>query len=130
MNKEDDFDFVDFRDRIKKLKQEKMNKNHWDQDDVTDVIERVKSEMMPVIRAFVETDRTLEIQSNTFRAIYLSYANARIYGLWVSATHLDSINIDAVFDSISTRIYSGSFIEKEIKTAVKNALLDWYSKII
>ncbi|GMK49094.1 hypothetical protein [Paenibacillus glycanilyticus] len=128
MSKEDEF--VDFRDQLKKLKNEKKNKSNWDQEDVNDVIERVKSEMLPVIKAFVDTDRTLEIQSNRSRAIYISYANSRVYGLLVSATSLDRINIDAVFDSYSTRIYSGNFIEKEIKTAVKNALLDWYRRII
>ncbi|WP_127499142.1 hypothetical protein [Paenibacillus glycanilyticus] len=128
MSKEDEF--VDFRDQLKKLKNEKKNKSNWDQEDVNDVIKRVKSEMLPVITAFVDTDRTLEIQSNRSRAIYISYANSRVYGLLVSATSLDRINIDAVFDSYSTRIYSGSFIEKEIKTAVKNALLDWYRRII
>jgi hypothetical protein len=128
MSKEDEF--VDFRDQLKKLKNEKKNKSNWDQEDVNDVIKRVKSEMLPVIKAFVDTDRTLEMQSNTSRAIYISYANSRIYGLLVSATSLDRINIDAVFDSYSTRIYSGSFIEKEIKTTVKNALLDWYRRII
>ncbi|WP_201008980.1 hypothetical protein [Paenibacillus glycanilyticus] len=128
MSKEDEF--VDFRDQLKKLKNEKKNKSNWDQEDVNDVIIRVKSEMLPVIKAFVDTDRTLEIQSNRSRAIYISYANSRVYGLLVSATSLDRINIDAVFDSYSTRIYSGSFIEKEIKTAVKNALLDWYRRII
>ncbi|ACS99135.1 hypothetical protein [Paenibacillus sp. JDR-2] len=128
MSKEDDF--ADFRDQMKKLKNEKKSKNHREQDDVNDVIKRVKSEMLPVIKAFVDTDRSLEMQSNRSRAIYISYANSRIYGLWVSATSLDSINIDAVHDSFSTRIYSGSFIEKEIKTTVKNALLDWYRIII
>lgn len=129
MNQEDDFDFVDFRDQIKQLKQERMNKSRWYQDDANDVIERVKSEMLPVIRAFVETDRALEMQSTTARAIYISYANAKIFGLWVSATSLENISIDAVFDSISTCIYAGGFIEKEIKAAVKHALLDWYSKL-
>ncbi|WP_336776973.1 hypothetical protein [Paenibacillus sp. MMO-58] len=128
MSKEDDFE--DFRDQMKRLKNEKKNKSHWDQDDVNDVIERVKSEMMPVITAFVDTDRTLEMQSNTSQAIYISYANARIYGLWVSGTSLDRISIDAVFDSVSTRIYSGSFNEKEIRTTVKNALINWYRHII
>jgi hypothetical protein len=128
MSKEDEF--VDFRDQMKKLKNEKKHKSYSDQEDVNDVIKRVKSEMMPVIKAFVDTDRTLEMQSNRSRAIYISYANSRLYGLWVSATSLDSINIDAVFDSVKTRIYSGSFMEKEIRTAVKNALLDWYRIII
>lgn len=130
MSKEDEF--VDFRDQIRKLKKEKSSKNRWNQDDVNDqdVIDRVRSEMMPVIIAFVDTDRTLEMQSNTFRVTYISYANIRVYGLWVSATSLDNINIYAEFDSISTRIYSGSFSEKEIKTTVKNALLDWYRRII
>jgi hypothetical protein len=128
MSKKDDF--LDLRDQMKKLKNEKKSKSRGDQDDVNDVIKRVKSEMMPVITAFVDTDRTLEMQSNTSRAIYISYANAKLFGLWVSATRLDSINIDAVFDSVSTRIYSGSFIEKEIRSAVKNALLDWYRIII
>lgn len=128
MSKEDDF--ADFRDQMKKLKNEKKNKSHRDQDDVNDVIERVKSEMMPIITAFVDSDRTLEMQSNTSRAIYISYANSRIFGLWVSATSMDSINIDAVYDSVSTRIYSGGFTKREIKAKVKNALLDWYRIII
>ncbi|GMA64783.1 hypothetical protein NZD89_05310 [Alicyclobacillus fastidiosus] len=77
MSKKDDF--TDFRAQLKKLKQEKASKNSWDQDDenAQGAIERVKSAMMPVIKAFVDTDHNLEIQSDEFRAIYISYANTR-----------------------------------------------------
>ncbi|MFB9328690.1 hypothetical protein ACFFSY_22370 [Paenibacillus aurantiacus] len=128
--KEDEFE--DFRDQIKKMKRENRNRSYKDQDDVNyrDVIERVKSVMVPAIEAFVDSDRTLEMQSKTFRTIYISYANTRIYGLLVSATSVDNINIDAVFDSNTFRIYAGSFNEKKIKAAVKQALLDWYQIII
>lgn len=130
MSTEDEF--IDFQNQMNRLKYERRSRTHWDQGDMNNlgVIERVKFVILPVVQAFVDMDRTLEMQSNTSRVIYISYANARIYGLWVSATSLDNICIEATFDSYSTRIYVGRFNEREMKSAVKHALLDWYRRII
>jgi hypothetical protein len=93
------------------------------------VIDRVVSAITPVLKAFVNTDRFLEIQSSDFRSFYITYANIKLCVISVSAANLDKINIEAVFNSSSTSIYSENYNEKEIKDAVKNVLLNWYRSL-
>ena len=131
MSKKDELS--DFREQIKKLKidREKDRKDHSDSGNVQDqvVIDRVVSAITPVLKAFVNTDRFLEIQSGDFRSFYITYANAKLCVISVSVANLDNINIDAVFKTSSTSIYSESYNEKGIKDAVKNALLNWYRSL-
>lgn len=131
MSKKDELS--DFRAQINKLKieREKDKKDHFDSDNVQDqvVIDRVVPAITPVLKAFVNTDRFLEIQSSDFRSFYITYANAKLCVISVSVANLDNINIEAVFNSSSTSIYSGSYNEKGIKDAVKNALLNWYRSL-
>lgn len=127
MSKNDEF--KNFKSEIDKLKKERENKNHyWNENDDQDkaVIERVKLEFEPVLKAFLETDRFLNIQSNSERGVYIAYANTKICGILVSATSLEDIDITFASGSILTCIYRGQLNKKEIRNEVKNALIDWY----
>ncbi len=131
MSRKDEFN--DFRTQMQKLKMERERErmDHLNPNNAQDqtVIDRVVSAITPVLKAFVDTDRFLEIQSSDFRNFYITYANIKICVISVSAANLDNINIEAVFNSISTRIYSESYNEKEIKNVVKNVLLNWYRSL-
>lgn len=128
MSKKDEF--KDLRQEMLKLKSERKNPTEQNDEQDSAILGRIKLAIEPVLNAFVDSDRSLDIQSNGLRDVYIAYAHTKICRISISATSLDSTNVSILADSVSSGIYSGEFNQGEIKNAVKNALLNWYRTLL
>src|SRR5579875_1546017 len=119
----------DLREQMQKIRAER-EKAKKDEEIQHPNVSLIMNNIAPIITDFIKGDPLLEIHSTDLHGFYIVYANVKKCRLSISASNRDSINVDMISDSGYVPVYSGILKEKEIKNAVKNALLNWYGTIL
>jgi hypothetical protein len=96
----------------------------------SDRAESVRAAIETVVQTFVKGDRAIEIQSSDLSGFYLSYGYLYVCRVFFSAADDNHVIVALQKDAgDESTVYSGSFNKLKIQSAVKEALLDWYTSL-
>lgn len=123
--------FDDLHARMEQIQNNRLNRKteQESRNGSKEIITQVQALVRPVINAFIESDRSLLLQSADSNSFFVSFGYSHVIHVSITASSEETIAIMLQSDSHSHMVYSGDLNQRDIQDALKTSLLDWYENL-